>query len=100
MTQFYVCLVIVFGGIALCIDWLKALRNVLDTFITILTHDNLVARYVRRVVRAYQAPPGRHRRERVADDSEVDRWIGADDRFADFLHTMNLELHMNDEARA
>jgi hypothetical protein len=101
MTQFYISLTIVLIGVALCIDWLKVLHKRWELFITILAYDNPVARYIRCVVRAYQAPPGRHRREQVAaDDSEVDRWVGADDRFATLLHTMNRDFSMNDQARA
>lgn len=102
MTHFYIYLAIVLAGVAICIDWAKVIRDIWEGFVTLTLH-NSVAKYIRRTVRAYQAPPGRHRADREPTDSEVDRWNdlwGADDRFADFLHAMNRDFHMNDQARA
>lgn len=109
---------------AMCIDWVKALRDIWESFIDALiwlgetaenlfrTVANLLGKGTERILYVVIVLPanylngytytGRHRRDnaRQPTDSEVDRWGGADDRFADFLHTLNLEVHMNDQARA
>lgn len=101
MTAFFVYLSIVVAGVAVCIDWAKAFRDLYyDGLRPMLTR---VTCPIMRLYRAYTSTyEGRHRAGNVRQptDSEVDRWRGADDSFADFLHTLNLEVHMNDQARA
>jgi len=102
-TQFYVSLSIVLVGVALCIDWRAMIEKPIEWLVT-CTEAVLFVVVVLPVnyLNKYKAPPGRHRRNNVRQptDSEVDRWRGADDSFVDFLHTLNAEIHVNEQARA
>jgi hypothetical protein len=104
MTPFLIDLAIVLTVFAMCVNWSKAFHD--------LYYDGLVpmartiGRIVSKPINAYTYT-GKHRNNvRQPTDSEVDRWnelwadAGADDKFADFLHTLNADLHMNDQARA
>jgi hypothetical protein len=114
MTSFFIYLCIVAGGVALCIDWYKLTGDIYDGLVNAISWLGNVTEkafyglayvmiqapvtYLSNYRKGYSYV-GKHRRE-SSDDSEVDRWCGADDRFADFLHTLNLDIHMNDQARA
>jgi hypothetical protein len=94
---------------AACVDWRKALIGLIDQFETMF---HVLANGTEKLVFVIVVLPanylngysykGKHHRSnaRQPTDSEVDRWRGADDRFADFLHTLNTEIHLNDQARA
>jgi hypothetical protein len=106
MMQFFVSLAIVLTGVVICIDWAKVIHASLERMITWLGNATEKALFALVVLPANYlagyAYKGKHHRDnsRQPTDSEVDRWRGADDNFADFLHTLNLDIHMNDQARA
>lgn len=106
MTQFYVSLTIVLLCVAMCIDWVKVLWEGMQRVANVLGNATEKVLFVLIVLPANYlngySYKGKHHRSnaRQPSDSEVDRWRGADDKFADLLHTLNLELHMNDQARA
>lgn len=97
MTAFWVCWAIVLACASLAAPWGEWFRGLGDSaertirwvwealvlgwqFLMVLPHRYRPKTYLH---------TGRHRR---SDDLEVDRWLGADNNWADTLHDMNATM--------
>lgn len=103
MTQFIISLSIVLVTVMAVMPWpevmtwvhrvyrlaWESLETVLIEFYRLVW--TIPSQWVGKTYMSYTST-GRHRRDNPPDDSEVDRWAGADIDFASLLHLLNQEI--------